>query len=151
MNEEKIKNQAREFLFKNKLCALSTTAPGNRPEVSTVLYMADDDMNFYFVTRRQTRKFKNLLSNKNVALVIGVELSPFNIQAEGEAEPLEGKDQEIFMEKFMERPDLQELYFGPFLKVQGTDFAIFRVKTKWLRFMQYDRETGDEKYTQIIG
>ena len=147
---QEIINRAKDFLAKNKLCVVSTISPESKPQSAVCLYIADDDMNFYFVTRSQTRKVSNLRSNKNVALVIGTELAPFTIQAEGNAEPVSGNSYDEFMNKFKERPDMQALYSGPFLMLPGADFTVFKVSTNWLRYMELNPATGEESYYQII-
>lgn len=147
---EEIKTRAKDFLAKNKLCVVSTVSPDGAPHSAVCLYMADDDMNFYFVTRSQTRKVSNLRNNKNVALVIGTELAPFTIQAEGKAQELASADYSEFMDRFQKREDLQVLYFGPFLKLEGADFVIFKITTEWLRYLEYNPQTGEEIYHQII-
>ncbi len=146
---EEIIKRVKDFLAKNKLCVVSTVSQTGNPEAAVCIYMADDDFNFYFVTRGNTRKKANLENNKNVALVIGTELAPFTVQAEGTAELLAGPSFDEFMNKFKAREDLQALYFGPFLKMSGIDFAIFKVNINWLRYMEFNAETGEESYYQI--
>lgn len=142
--------RANDFILKNKLCVISTVSPAGKPEAAVCIYLPDENFDFYFITRGQTRKTENLKTNKNVAVVIGTEPAPFTIQAEGEAQFLLSTESEEFMNKVKGREDLQALYFGPFLKMPGTDFAIFKIKTNWLRYMEIDPETGEEVYYQII-
>ncbi len=146
---EEIIKRVKDFLAKNKICVVSTVSQTGNPEAAVCIYMADDNFNFYFVTRGNTRKRANLENNKNMALVIGTELAPFTLQAEGTAELLTGQSSDEFMNKFKAREDLQALYFGPFLKIAGVDFAIFKITTNWLRYMEFNAETGEESYYQI--
>lgn len=147
---DEVLKRIKDFLAQNKLCVISTVSPAGKPQSAVCIYMSDDNFNFYFVTRGQTRKIENLRNNKNVAVVIGTELAPFTIQAEGEAQLLSSAAYDEFMNKFRERQDLQELYFGPFLKMPGADFVIFKISTNWLRYLEFDPKTGEEVYYQII-
>lgn len=153
MEINEAKNKAKEFLLKNKLCVIATVSPDGKPSAATTLFMLDGEFDFYFITRRSTRKFKNLEKNKSIAVVFGVELVPFTVQGEGEAELLEGKLHEEFLGYFVKRPELQDLYFdfGPFLSLPGLDFAVFKVNMNWLRCLKIDPKTGKEEYCQLIG
>lgn len=139
-----------DFLKKNVLAVVSTVSSNNEPEAATVLYMIDDDLNFYFITRRDTRKVENLAINKNIAIVVGTELSPITIQANGEAELLDKKELPEFIGKLSKRKNVEELYYGPFLNIPGIDFAVFKVKLKWLRGLCLNSETKKEEFFQII-
>ncbi len=102
-----------------------------------------------FVTRRHTRKFENLMENKNVAIVVGTVPAATTVQINGVAE-LMGAEGEEFLKKLTENPDLKEFYYGPFLGISGIDFAVFKVKINWLRYLYLDTETMREEYYQII-
>ena len=80
MNKEISKQGALKFLKEKQLAVVSTVSAEGKPESATVLYFIDDDFNFYFITRRNTRKFGNLQStNNNVAIVVGTELAPVTV------------------------------------------------------------------------
>ncbi len=150
MNKEISKQEVLKFLKEKQLAVVSTASSAGKPEAATVIYFIDDDFNFYFVTRRNTRKFENLQSNSNVAIVVGTELLPVTVQIEGTAELVSGEDGELLMAEIIKRPQIQSLYFGPFLELKGIDFAAFKVKINWLRWLSVDPETGREDYSQII-
>lgn len=141
---------AKEFLLKNILCVISTVTDKCKPQAAVSVFMADENFNFYFVTREHTRKFENLKKNHGVAIVIGLEPAPFTAQIEGEAHYLSGDARDTFMKEFAKRKDLQDLYTGPFLNMPGVDFAIFKVDINWLRYMEMDPATQKESYYQII-
>ncbi len=150
MNKEISKQDALKFLKEKQLAVVSTASSTGKPEAATVIYFIDDDFNFYFVTRRNTRKFENLQSNSNVAIVVGTELLPVTVQIGGTAELVSGGEGELLMAEIIKRPQIQSLYFGPFLQLKGIDFAAFKVKINWLRWLSVDPETGKEDYSQII-
>ena len=146
---EDVVKKAKDFLIQNKLCVISTVSLTGKPESAVCIYMSNENFDFYFVTRQQTRKFENLKNNKNVAIVVGTVAAPETIQIEGEVELVSGKKNE-FIETLVGRADLEELYYGPFLLTKGANFAIFKVKIKWLRYLHLNLKTFKEEYHQII-
>ncbi len=150
-DKEGLKRRAFGFLNEKEVAVISTISENNEPTAATILFSIDDDFNFYFITRRQTRKFKNLQINKSVAIVVGTELEPGTIQMQGEAQLLEGNEAENFFKEISEnKKDLLKLYYGPYLLVPGLDFAIFKVKINWMRHLRLDLEKMIEEYHQII-
>lgn len=150
-DKSSIKRQALEFLKNKEIAVISTVSENNEPTAATILFSVDDDFNFYFITRRQTRKFKNLQINKNIAIVVGTELEPGTIQIQGEAQLLKENEAEKFIKEMTKnKKDLLDLYSGPFLSISGIDFAIFKVKINWMRYLKLDLEEMKEEYHQII-
>ena len=63
---EKMKALVKE----NDICVLATVS-GNKPHCSLMAYVADDDCReIYMVTRRESRKYENLMKNRSVSLLI---------------------------------------------------------------------------------
>jgi nitroimidazol reductase NimA-like FMN-containing flavoprotein (pyridoxamine 5'-phosphate oxidase superfamily) len=63
---DRMKALARE----KDICVLAT-ASGDNPHCSLMAYVTDDDCReFYMVTHRETKKYKNLLENPSVSLLI---------------------------------------------------------------------------------
>ena len=150
-DKEGLKRRAFGFLNEKEVAVISTISENNEPTAATILFSIDDDFNFYFITRRQTRKFKNIQTNKNEAIVVGTELEPGTIQMQGEAQLLEGNEAEKFFKEISKnKKDLLKLYYGPYLLVPGLDFAIFKVKINWMRHLRLDLEKMIEEYHQII-
>ncbi len=145
-----IKRQVSDFVKSHSVGVLATYSPNGEPEASTLLYLSDDDLNIHFVTRRSSRKFKNLSVNKNVAFVIGTEPASTTLQINGEVELLSGEEQlGNFIEKLSKNVNIQNLYYGPFLKLQGMDFAVFKLKPKWARYLHLNLGTMSEEYHSL--
>ncbi len=150
MNKEISKQEALKFLKEKVLAVVSTVSPTGKLESATVMYFVDDEFNFYFVTRLNTRKSDNLRTNSNIAVVVGTELAPVTVQIEGTAELINNEGGKILMDEIAKRPQIQGLYFGPFLRLEGVNFGAYKVKINWLRWLSIDPETGEENYSQII-
>ncbi len=141
------------FLRNSLVAVVATVNEGGKPEAALVQCLVDVNFNVYFVTRRHTRKFKNLEQNKGVAITIGTELGATTVQIEGDAELVSEDLADI--EALTDRKAMKDIYYGalldsPFTHIEGKDFAIFRVQPTWLRWMRLDRETGNEMYCQVI-
>lgn len=66
-----------QFLADNEVCRVATVSPENIPHVVPVCYIFLDNL-FFFATDYNTKKYKNLKQNKNVALVVDIYDSPNN-------------------------------------------------------------------------
>ena len=72
-------------LQKSRLGVISTISNDNKPESAFVYFAFDENLNIYFATRDNSRKYKNILQNKNVSFVIATENPPQTLQLDGTA------------------------------------------------------------------
>lgn len=145
------KQQALAFVRKNKLAVISTVSIEGKPEAATILYYCDNDFNFFFLTRNDTRKVVNLTSNKHVAIVIGTELGPSTMQMEGIAERVSAVEaQNEFIKELSKDSILNALYYGPFLNLTGINFSLYKVTITWARWLTLDLKNMREAYFQIV-
>lgn len=165
MTRPRVINEAIAYLRSQLMAVVSTVGTDGKPQAATVFFWVDDvarnRFNIYFVTRRHSRKFANLLINHSVAVVVGSAFEPHTLQIEGEAELIAAGDGIRNMARLSKllakKPNMSMLYSGaffpknPFGKIIGEDFAVFQVKASWARFMTYDKESKELAYHQIIG
>jgi nitroimidazol reductase NimA-like FMN-containing flavoprotein (pyridoxamine 5'-phosphate oxidase superfamily) len=65
-----MRDRVKAFLKGKDMCVLATTHEG-RPHCSLMAYFADQEAEWiYMVTHRSTTKYKNLLSNEQVSLLV---------------------------------------------------------------------------------
>ncbi len=63
-------DRVKAFLKEKDMCVLATTREG-RPHCSLMVYVTDEEAEWiYMVTHRTTTKYKNLLSNEQVSLLV---------------------------------------------------------------------------------
>jgi len=86
MNKEFIK----KWLEGHKYCVIATSRK-DKPWAATVNYNVDDDLNIYISTNPNSLKFKNLLENPMVCLVIDSQTRGGTLQVQGEARFLKPK------------------------------------------------------------
>jgi general stress protein 26 len=101
MDSSKFKNAKKDALgfLRSMNTAVVATAFEHQPFASTVYYIADDDFNVYFSTKRNTIKSINTGLNKHVAFVVGSGPSHISIQARGTVEVLTGKEKKDAIRK----------------------------------------------------
>ena len=83
--ELKFTKNEKKFLLENEACRVATTSYNNTPHVTPVSYIYEDGL-FFFATDYDTRKYKNLKVNKNIALVVDV----YNSSVENKAVVIQG-------------------------------------------------------------
>lgn len=115
-----------------------------------VLYYMDDEFNLFFITRSDSRKVKNLATNKNVSVVIGTELGPSTLQMSGIVEIISQEKQKEFVDNLSKDTTLGALYYGPFLEIVGINFTLYKVKMNWIRWLTLDLNRLKEVYYQIL-
>ena len=67
----RVKKEALDFLKSHKTAVIATVSSGGEPRAATVYYTVDDDFCLYFMTGRETRKFKNLQQTGRISFVVG--------------------------------------------------------------------------------
>lgn len=116
-----LRQKVKSLLASQRLCVLSTDAQG-QPYSSLVAFAETDDLRkLLFVTSRHTSKYSNVLSNKNVAVLVdsrsntdsdfGTALA---ITAIGEAAEAPASDTNDFRRVFLSKhPDLRAFVDSP--------------------------------------
>ncbi len=137
------------FLRNHDLAVVATVSDHKIPEAATVGYYFDDDFNFYFLTRKESRKAQNLARNPNVAAVVGTTAGPNSVQLEGKAEVLQSGSEE-YKKLLVKFAAIKVLYYGPFLKMAGIDFVIVKVEINWLRWLDINEMTDREEFYQLL-
>lgn len=64
-----MQNRISSFLRENSICVLATCAD-NRPHCSLMAYVADSRNQIFMATLRATRKYRNILQNPLVSLLV---------------------------------------------------------------------------------
>jgi len=119
----KNKEKVLSYLQENPICVLATADKKGKTEAAAVVYAFDDKLNLYLGTYKASRKYKNLLQNKKVSVVVGVDLNDSRtLQIDGTAKILEGKPAAVAEKALLKRyPALAEVFRGcAFIAVKPT-------------------------------
>jgi len=149
MEKEELKKKAMEFLKSKVVAVIATSSDQNIPETATIYFIVDDEFNFYFHTQADSRKAQNFRKNPHVALVVGTENVPITVQVEGEVEQMHYGEE--LKKRYTELQQISHsgLFAPPLDTLKGEGLIIYKIKTTWLRFMDF-REKSEERRNPVI-
>lgn len=146
------KDEVTSFLKSNFVAVLSTTND-DKPTCSPVVYVIDDDLNFYFVTNTETYKAKNILKNPNVSMAVWQFLQ-MSVQMDGTATKItDDSTKEWVIEAFGDAATKDPNFWAPIFRIERSDYVVFKIKPTWLRALDLTHDTVRSKqspYTSII-
>jgi general stress protein 26 len=123
------------FMRTHKYGVLATVNSDNVPEAAYVGIAVTADLHIIFDTVSDSRKFKNLFQNPNIALVIGWD-NEQTIQYEGIASiPSTNELEKLLPVYFSNFPD------GIDRKGNWKNIVYISVKPKWLRYSDFNEST----------
>jgi general stress protein 26 len=130
--------KARELIATNKNAVLSTVTENGRPQSAVITYLFVSPEEFYIVMGKESAKYKNLLKNNNVALVIyeAGEL-PGTVQIEGKVSIVKDVDEERYVLDRMVNEVWSELPYYPIsYRMKDPKLALIKMKidaAKWFK------------------
>lgn len=149
---EKTKKDAISFLKENFVMEIAT-CKDNKPAVSPIIYVMDDEFNFYFVTYRQSFKAQNLINNPRCSFTVWQFLK-MCIQADGETSIVEDEaKKEWVVEAFADAATKDPNFWAPIFRIKRGDYCVFKIKPTWMRILDLTHNTvrqEDSPYIEII-
>ncbi|MFA5827772.1 MAG: pyridoxamine 5'-phosphate oxidase family protein [Candidatus Shapirobacteria bacterium] len=127
------KNTVFQFIKSQDLCILSTASKSGKTESAVMAFAVDDNFVIYMSTENTTRKFKNILKNNFVSVIVGGLKSDPSVQLDGTTIIL--TDTEIAAAKdFMLslHPELKDYFNTP-------NSMFFTVTPSWLRYSDFSQ------------
>ncbi|MCA9325362.1 pyridoxamine 5'-phosphate oxidase family protein [Candidatus Saccharibacteria bacterium] len=122
-----------EFVKKHDLMMLATVDDNGKPEAAVVEFGEKDDFTIVIDTLTTSRKYKNLQSCNNVAVVVGWDNS-VTVQFEGSATELLGPALEAAKQAyFAKNPRAKKWADRP-------DVAYFAIKPNWIRYSDLNQD-----------
>ncbi len=120
----------RQFLDEHDTCVLATVNADGKPQSATVGFSIDENWGILIGTNKNTRKYKNLEHNPNVALTIGV-VGSKTVQYEGIAKELTIEELGARLKEYFSKVPASK----KFLDAEGQRYFI--ITPTWLRFTDY--------------
>ncbi len=119
------------FIVRHKLAVISTANKDGNPEAALIGIAVCPDLDLVFDTVKTSRKYKNLIENPQVALVMGWD-NEITVQYEGEVTELGAGDEQY-----------KEIYFAAFADGRERaetwpDIVHFKVTPKWIRYSDFN-------------
>jgi hypothetical protein len=121
-----------DFFCRHPLAVLSTASLSGEPESALMRVLVTQNLELFFDTRMETRKYRNFLANPACSFVIGCE-GPASVQFEGLLAAAAGE----------ELARLKEMYFAAAPQARErefrTDLAWLIARPKWIRYSDYSQ------------
>ena len=129
-----------QFIAKKKLGVVSTVNAENRPESAVVGIAVSENLEIIFDTVKASRKYRNILRDPHVALVIGWD-NEITVQYEGLAEVLgSGNESDILRAVYYHvYPDGKER------AATWPGLVHIKVTPKWIRYSDFNEPSVTEE------
>jgi uncharacterized pyridoxamine 5'-phosphate oxidase family protein len=135
------KAQLYDFIKQYKLAVVSTASADHNPESALVGIAVSAELEIVFDTVKTSRKYKNMLQNPNVAVVIGWD-NETTVQYEGAATELNGPDADRYKEIYFEAyPDGRER------ALSWPHIVHFKITPAWIRYSNFNDPVVIEEMT----
>lgn len=139
------------FLRHHPMGILSTVSSDGRPWGSAIYYTADQDFNFYFVTRTGTLKYQNLEEIPHVSLTVADSSTQTTVQIAGEISKLPVKDYMNFLFDKLAgiRPKGDHAWAPPLEKIHNGNYQAFKLTPTKLQYADYSHTKANPKTNYI--
>ena len=120
------------FVKQHNVAVVSTISPDQKPEAALVGFAISEDLEIVFDTVKTSRKYKNLLKNSFVAVVIGWD-NETTVQYEGVATELGGEGADYYKEIYFEvyRDGRERAKTWPHI-------VHFKITPNWIRYSNFN-------------
>ena len=120
------------FITGHQLAVISTVSKALKPEAALIGIAVSKELEIVFDTVKTSRKYKNLLENPSVALVIGWD-NETTVQYEGIAAELSGEQadyyKEIYFEVYKDGRERAETW---------PNIVHFKITPTWIRYSNFN-------------
>ncbi len=148
---DKIKTSMVLFL-KEKFIMDLATCSDNKPAVAPMIYVVDEELNFYFVTYLHTLKTQNLIANPQCSFVVW-EFLKMSVQVSGQAEIVEDEIKKAWVvEAFGDAATKDPNFWAPIFRIKRGDYVVFKIKPTWMRVLDLTHSTvrqEESPFTEI--
>jgi general stress protein 26 len=133
------------FLKHHPMGILSTVTLDGAPWGSAIYYVADEDFNFYFVTRAKTYKYQNLDKNPRAALTVADIASQTTVQASGNITrvPVEDYMDVVFNKLAKAKPKDNGHWVPPLSKIHEGNYIPLCLTPFKLNYADYSQTKSD--------
>lgn len=146
------KKDALEFLMSQKNGVISTVT-NEQPQSAYIYYMADENLNIYFITMIHSRKYNNIQLNNRVSFTVGSEKPPRTVQIDGTVEVVtdENTINKVTANYYSSMKE-NNLYPVPLTKLATTNgLTVYKIQPHWLRWSDFtDMKKKDDYGVSIV-
>lgn len=137
MEQKTLRETVKDFLNHHRKAVFAILDDEGLPATSLMLYVADDDLNIYFGTRKAFSKYGHVLAKPVVSLsVIEEVLDPLKVvDMRGVATEVSKEEFDTVYAYFKSKNDAKYYVEG------AEDFVMFKIKPDFVRWL--DAESGE--------
>lgn len=140
------RKDVQEFLRKEHTMTISSVTKEGKPQSATVYYVLGGSMNMYFVTKEDSRKYRNITNNPKVSVVVSDCDQIQTAQIEGIAEEI--KMGAVFtktVDRIIELTDSLSHYWEPPIGMLRSGKAkLIKVTPTWIRYIDYKGVSNED-------
>lgn len=131
--------EAYEFLTNHKFAVLSTASKGAEPWGATVYYVVDEQLNFFFLTHVQSKKYQDIQEQPNAAITVADDNEQVTVQASGTVTqvPLGQEHDHAFRMLALVHPPGQFDWVPPVTKMDTGEMLLLKLVPDYLRFSNF--------------
>lgn len=139
------RSTAYKFLSVHRVATLATIAVNGPPDLATIYYIVDEDLNLYFMTRIESRKYRNLKEQPMLSMVITDEGTMETIQLTGMSERIENfKDESAVLSKLWVADYAEQHWPGPAVKLyeagHSAQLAVTKIIPTEMTYASFERQ-----------
>lgn len=142
-----VQKRARAFLRAHDLAVIATVDETGSPHAATVRYASDENFNVYFMTRIESRKFRNVMVHAKVAVVITDTQVMETVQMTGIAGRIEDMHEESAMLSKLWKSGYTAGRASPIVKMYEAghtrELAVIRIAPLEMTHAVFDRGYGE--------
>lgn len=145
------------FLEEQHTMTIATVADG-KPSAATVYFYVEEEGVFFFPTRQNSRKFRNISADPHIAFVISDDEQVKTLQVEGiAAEETDSVKTAKMIDRLLvitrKHEELAKRWFPPIKQMRDEGYlSIIRINPTWMRWGDFSHgpDESDDYFTQII-
>ena len=142
------------YLKELGMAVLSTVNQDGFPYSAVIYFVVDHNLNFYFLTKADTKKARNLEVNNKAALTTIDLKSMITVQTTGAVARVRDGEQYIYMIGELGKVNAQKNnphWPPPVSKLKDNgEVAVYKYKPDWIRIADYSHKITDEKKEDSI-
>jgi general stress protein 26 len=148
--DRSIRTTAYAFLSSHRVATLATVDTEGKPNAATVFYIVNKDFSIYFMTRIESRKFRNLQNQRIVSMVVADEVTMETIQLRGYSERIEDfKEENSILTKLWTVDYKGSNWPGPAVKLyesgHSVQLAVVKVVPEEITYAMFQKQ-DDGRY-----
>jgi general stress protein 26 len=138
-----------DFIKSQFILNLATANEG-KPASSVMLYTADDDLNFYIATHRNSYKSQNLIKNPVASISIW-EHNKMLVQSDvSVSEVTNPETADKILDALADQATEKKDFWPPVFRIKGDDYVIFKLSPTWIRGLDLTRNTVHQDDSPFI-